>query len=68
MLMSRYKVSPLGHDKRLISTGPGTPTLAKEPSFYTFVRGSFTTSLVVKERLTGRGNGAIDKRITNSII
>ena len=45
MLTSCYKVLPLGHDERLISTGPGTPTLAEEPLFYTFVRGSFTTSV-----------------------
>ena len=49
MLTSHYKVLPLGHNEML----------AEEPLFYTFVRGSFTTSvsthvltLVVKEPLT----------------
>ena len=59
MLTSHSKVSPLGHNEWLKSTRPGTPMLAEEPLFYTFVRGSFTTSvsthvltLVVKEPLT----------------
>ncbi len=52
MLTSCYKVLPLGHDERLISTGPGTPTLAEEPLFYTFVRGSFTTSVSTRSVLT----------------
>jgi hypothetical protein len=41
MLMSRYKVSPLGYDKLNKLPGPGTPTLAEEPSFYTFARSFF---------------------------
>ena len=32
----------LGVRTRLMSTGPGTPTLAEEPLFYTFVVTTFT--------------------------
>jgi hypothetical protein len=32
----------LGVRTRLTATGPGTPTLAEEPSFYTFVISTFT--------------------------
>jgi hypothetical protein len=41
-LTSRYKVSLLGYDKRLNSYRVPDTNASEEPSFYTFVRGSFT--------------------------
>jgi len=46
MLMSRYKVTPLGYDEGLINKGLRTPMLAKEPLFNAFVRSSLPLAQV----------------------